>query len=91
MVFVVERQATKFLPMKQYRMVPGCGLVYRDHENFPTNRPKVHCSRKFYPPKNTRYTIHVCVCGKERTDERRMDEKWEETTHIVVHETQTTT
>ena len=49
-VFVVERRNTKFLPTKQYRKVPGCGLVYCDHENFPTNWPKIHCSRKFCPP-----------------------------------------
>ena len=56
-VFVVERRTTKFLPTKQYRNVPGCGLVYRDHENFSTNWPKIHSSRKFYLPKNTRYTV----------------------------------
>ena len=50
-VFVVERRTTKFLPTKQYCIVLGCGLVYRDHENFSTNWPKIHCSRKFYPPK----------------------------------------
>ena len=27
MVFVVERRTTKFVPTKQYRIVPGCGLV----------------------------------------------------------------
>ena len=30
-IFVVERRTMKFLPMKQYCLVPGCGLVYRDH------------------------------------------------------------
>ena len=44
-------------PTKQYRIVPGCGLVYGDHEKFSTNWPKIHWSRKFYPPKNTRYTV----------------------------------
>ena len=57
MIFVVERPTTKFLPTKQYRIVPGCGLVYHDHENYSTNCPKIHCSRKFYPPKNIRYTV----------------------------------
>ena len=57
MVFVVERQTTKFLPTKQYHIVPGCGLVYRDHKNISTNWPKIHCSRKFYPPKNTHYMV----------------------------------
>ena len=42
--FVVERQTTKFLPMKQYRIVPGCGLVYHNHVNFSTNWPKIYCS-----------------------------------------------
>ena len=50
-----------FLPTKQYHIVPGCGLVYCDHENFPTNWPKIHCSQKFYPPKNTRYTVCTCT------------------------------
>ena len=31
-VFMVERRTTKYLPMKQYCIVPGCGLVYRDHK-----------------------------------------------------------
>ena len=57
MVFVVERRTTNVFLMKQYRILPGCGLVYRDHENFSTNWPNVHCSRKFYPPKNTLYTV----------------------------------
>ena len=57
MVFVVERQTTNFLPMKAYCIVPGCGLVYFDHENFFPNWPKIHCSQKFYPPKNTHYTV----------------------------------
>ena len=35
----------------------GCGLVYRNHENISTNWPKIHCSRKFYPPNNTRYMV----------------------------------
>ena len=56
-VFMVERRSTKFVPMKQYRVVQGCGSVYRDHENFSTNWPKIHCSRKFYPLKNTRYMV----------------------------------
>ena len=34
-------------------------FLYRDHENVSTNWPKIHCSRKFYPPKNTRYTVIV--------------------------------
>ena len=57
-VFVVERRTMKFSPMKQYRIVPGCGLVYCDHKIFSTNWPKMHCSRKFNPPKNTRYAVH---------------------------------
>ena len=32
MVFVVERRTTKFLPTKQYRIVLGCGLLYRNHK-----------------------------------------------------------
>ena len=60
-VFVVEKLTTKFLPTKQYHIVPGCGLVYRDHKNFSTNWPKIHCLRKFYPPNNTCYTVHVHV------------------------------
>ncbi len=56
-VFVVERRTTKIIPMKEYRIVPECGLVYRDHENVSTNWPKIHCSRKLSPPKNTRYTV----------------------------------
>ena len=51
MVFVVERRTTKVLPTKQYRIVPGCGLVYRDHENFSTDWPKIHCSRNLPPEK----------------------------------------
>jgi len=57
-VFVVERQTTKFVPMQQCRIVPGCGLVYHNNEYFSTNWPKLHCSQKFYPPKNTRYTVY---------------------------------
>ena len=60
-VFVVERRTMKFLSTKQYHIVLGCGLVYRDHEKFSTNWPKIHCSRKFHPPKNTRYTVFMCV------------------------------
>ena len=56
-VFVVERRTTKFLPTKRYCIVPRCGLVYRDHEHFSTNCLKIHCSRKFYPTKNTHYTV----------------------------------
>ena len=54
----------KCLPTKQYRIVPGCGLVYRDHETFAMNWPKIHCSRKFYPPRNTRYTVYGKVDEK---------------------------
>ena len=50
MVIVIERRTMNFLPTKQYRIVPGCGLVYHDHETFSTNWPIIHCSRKFYPP-----------------------------------------
>ena len=65
MVFVVERRTSKFLTTKQDRIVLGCALVYCDHENFSTNWPKIHCSRKFYPPKNTRYTVfHVPLLRK---------------------------
>ena len=48
----------KFLHTKQYRIVLGCGLVYRDHENIFTNWPKIHCSQTFPPPKNTRYMVY---------------------------------
>ena len=37
--------------------VPHSTRVYRDHENVSMNWPKTHCSRKFYPPQNIRYTI----------------------------------
>ena len=57
MVFMVEKQTTKFLPTRQYHIVPVCGLEYHNHEIFSTNWPKIHCSRKFYPSKNTRYTV----------------------------------
>ena len=30
---MVERQTMKFFPTKQYRIVPECDLVYRNHEN----------------------------------------------------------
>ena len=57
-VFVVERRTTKFLPTKAYRIVLGYGLVFCDHENFSSNWPKIYCSQKFYPPKNTHYTVY---------------------------------
>ena len=47
----------KFLPTKQYRIVPRCGLVYCNHKIFSMNWPKIHCSRKFYPLKNTHYMV----------------------------------
>ena len=56
-VFMVERRAVKFLPMKQYRIVPGCGLVYHDHKNFFHELAKNSLLTKIYPPKNTRYTV----------------------------------
>ena len=59
MVFVVERRTMKFLPTKQFRVIPGCGLVYCDHKNISMNWPKICCSRKFYPPKNTHYTVYM--------------------------------
>ena len=37
-------------------------VLYCDHENFFTNWPKIHCLRKFYPPKNTCYVLIVCAC-----------------------------
>ena len=65
-VFVVERQNTKFLPTKQYRKVPGCGLVYCDHENFSTNWPKFTAHKNFTPqkiPAIQYYTIiYIIVC-----------------------------
>ena len=59
MVFVVERRTTKFVPTKQYRIVPGCGLVVytTTTKRFSMNWPKIHCSQKFYPTKNTCYTV----------------------------------
>ena len=47
-----------------HETVPGRGgLEYRDHNNYATNWPKkIHYSRKFYPPKNTRYTV-ILVCA----------------------------
>ena len=43
-----------------HTLVPYSGyFLYRDHENVSMNWPKIHCSRKFYPPKNTRYTVIV--------------------------------
>ena len=62
MVFVVERRTMRFLPTKVYCIIPGCGLVYRDHENVSPNWPKIHCSRKFYSPKNTHYTVCISQC-----------------------------
>ena len=44
MFFVVERRTMKVLTTKQYRIVPGGGLVYGDHENISTNWLKIHCS-----------------------------------------------
>ena len=55
---MVERRNTKFLPTKQYCKVPGCGLVYHDHENFSMNWPKNSLLTKIYPPKNTHYTVY---------------------------------
>ena len=67
-VFVVE----KFLPTIHYCIVPGCGSVYCDHENFSMNWPKIHCSRKFYPPKNTRYIVYLYM---HTADWRKMIKK----------------
>ena len=47
----------KFLSTKHYRIIPRCGLVYRDHKYFSTNWPKIHCSQKFSPLKNTYHTV----------------------------------
>ena len=63
MVFVVERQTTKFFPTKQYHIVLGCGLVYHNHKNLSTNWPKIHCSQTFYPSKNTCYMVPDCKPG----------------------------
>ena len=57
-VFMVERRTTKIFTHETVLQSTGCGLVYCAHENFSTNWPKIHCSRKFYPPKNTRYTVY---------------------------------
>ena len=58
MVFVVDRRTTKFLHTKEYHIVPGCGLVYHNHENVSLNWPKIQCSQKFYPPENIHYTVY---------------------------------
>ena len=55
--FEVERQAIKLLPTKHYHIVPGCGLVYCDHETFSINCPKFTAHENFTPLKNTRYTV----------------------------------
>ena len=43
-VFVVEKRTTK-----QYRIVPGCGLEYHDHENFP------------HPPQRVRICAYASI------------------------------
>ena len=50
MVFVVERRTMKFLPTKQFRVIPGCGLVCCDHKNISTNWPKNLLLTKVLPP-----------------------------------------
>ena len=48
-----------------HETVPQCTrvwFVYCDHEKFSTNWPKIHSSQKIYPPKNTRYTVHMQYC-----------------------------
>ena len=62
LVFMVERQTTKFLPTKQYHNLLGCDLVYCDHENISTNWPKIW---KFYSPKNTHYTVAISLVHLE--------------------------
>ena len=43
-----------------HTLVPYSGyFLYRDHENVSMNWPKIHCSRKFYPLKNTHYTVII--------------------------------
>ena len=46
-VFVVERRTTKFLLTKQYRIVPGCGLVYC--KIFPRTGQKFTSHENFMP------------------------------------------
>ena len=58
----------KYLPTKQYRIVPGSGLAYRNHDNVSTNWPKIHCSQKFYPPKNTHYMVDGTYEGITTTE-----------------------
>jgi len=55
-VFVVERRTTKFIPTKEYRIVPECGLVYRDHER---TGQKFTAHENFTPRKisATRYVV----------------------------------
>ena len=50
-VFVIERRTTKFSPMKQYCIVPGCGLVYHKNEKFFPELAKNSLLTKILPPK----------------------------------------
>jgi len=58
----------KFLPTKQYHIVPGGGLEYRDHKNVSTNWPKF-TAHKTFPPKNTRYTVSSILIGSSLISE----------------------
>jgi len=63
-----EANHEKFLLTKQYRIVPGCCLVYRDHENFPQTDPNLLLTKILPHKKNTGYTYislhayHTLLC-----------------------------
>ena len=50
----------KFLPTKQYRIVPGCGLLY---ETFSTNWPKFTAHENFPPEKYPLYGTSIATRG----------------------------
>ena len=49
-----------------FHVYKGCGLVHRKHRKFSTNWPKIHCSRKFYPPKYPLCSMYVLCMYKAR-------------------------
>ena len=51
MVFVVERQTTKILPTKPYRIVLGCGLYIATTNIFPRTGQKFTVHENFTPRK----------------------------------------
>ena len=63
MVFVVEANHEIFTHETVPLSLAFAHVVYRDHETFSTNWSKIHCSRTFYPPKNTRNTVIASFPG----------------------------